>query len=334
MTLDTLLKSSARSLYLSAKILPRKIRRAFYCGYLFCRAADSIADASLIEPAARLELIKKFPRAIDGSDDTFLNDLKNAVDQDTEAQAEKTLLENIHIYIKEYNNLAPARQKLVADVVRAVCGAMEWDLSFFPAEKSGLLKAVPNDSLTINYCDSMGGAPGIFWAKLLLDGRQDDAFINDAKNIGRALQITNILRDIAHDAAISRCYLPLTDLTAHDLMPQDLPDKKNYKKLRPVVYKWISWGLGNISRAPDFMAKIPRRQFGARAAAAWPILWSLDTFLLLAQSKNLLDKTQRVKIPRKTIYLTMLASPFFCCSNFVFRKIVENKIKKFPTLQS
>ena len=328
MTLDELLKANARSLYLSAKILPRKIRRAFYCGYLICRAADSIADTSLIEPAARLELIKKFPRVLEG-DSNFISDLKTAAAQNTAANpAEKNLFENMDIYIKEYAALAPAQQKLAADVVRAVCGAMEWDLSFFPSENSGLLKAVPNDESTIDYCNKMGGQPGIFWAKLLLDGRQDDAFINGAKNIGRALQITNILRDIAADAAIARCYLPFTDLTAHNLMPQDLLEKKNYKKLRPAVCKWINWGVQNILSAPGFFARIPRWQFGARAAVAWPVLWSLDTFTLLADSKNLLDKTQRVKIPKKTIYLTMLLSPLFCLSNSAFNMLINRKVKR------
>jgi len=69
----------------------------------------------------------------------------------------------------------------------------------------------------------------------------------------------------------------------------------------------------------------------ARAAVAWPILWSLDTFLLLAQAKNLLDKTQRVKIPKKTIYMTMLLSPFFCLSNTAFTLLVHAKTKKIKT---
>ena len=73
------------------------------------------------------------------------------------------------------------------------------------------------------------------------------------------------------------------------------------------------------------MSGIPRRKFFSRAAVAWPVLWSFDTLLLLASCKNLLDKNKIQKIPKKTIHLTMLASPLYCFSNKVFAKLVDKK---------
>ena len=171
----------------------------------------------------------------------------------------------------------------------------------------------------------MGGEPGIFWAKLLLNGKEDSAFTENGKKIGMALQITNILRDLPQDIKIGRIYLPLTDLTSNDLMPQDLLEKKTYKKLKPIIFKWINWGVDNLENAKAFMSGIPRRKFFSRAAVAWPVLWSFDTLLLLASCKNLLDKNKIQKIPKKTIYLTMLASPLYCFSNKVFAKLVDKK---------
>jgi farnesyl-diphosphate farnesyltransferase len=333
MTLDELLKSNARSLYLSARILPRKIRKTFYCGYLLCRAADTIADTNIIDGQKRLSLIKNFPKLIEEQDKTLLSDLKNAIPKETDINArDKLLLDNMDLYLKEYNALNNEHKKIILDVAIAVCGAMEWDLTFFPSQDSGILKAVFDDNATINYCEQMGAEPGAFWAKLLLDGKQDDEFINKAKNIGRALQITNILRDLANDIAISRCYLPLTDLTNADLMPQDLLDKKSYKKLKPVILKWINWGVDNLKYAPAFFVKIPKIKFGARASVAWPALWSLDTLYLIVNAKNLLDKAQRVKISKKTIYLTILATPLYCLSNNLFARIIKYKIAKIKKL--
>ena len=141
------------------------------------------------------------------------------------------------------------------------------------------------------------------------------------------MQITNILRDLPQDVKIGRVYLPLTELTAKEIMPQDFFDKKTYKKLKPVIFKWINWGVENISCAKDFIKEIPRRNFFTRATVAWPVFWSLDTFRLLASSKNLLDKNKIQKIPKKNIYLTMLLSPFYCFSNTVCTKIIDKKIK-------
>ncbi|MDR0646341.1 MAG: squalene/phytoene synthase family protein [Elusimicrobiota bacterium] len=333
MNMDTLLKSTARSLYLSARVLPRKIRKTFYCGYLLCRAADTVADTNIIDGQKRLNLIKNFPKIIKDQDKTLISEFKTAIPKETDINArEKLLLDNIDLYLEEYNALNYEQKKIILDVARAVCGAMEWDLTFFPSQDSDILKAVFDDNATINYCDQMGGEPGIFWAKLLLEGKQDDEFANNAKNIGRALQITNILRDMPNDIAIGRCYLPLTDLTNANLMPQDLLDKKTYKKLKPVVLKWISWGVENLKSAPAFFVKIPKIKFGARAAVAWPVLWSLDTLYFISNAKNLLDKTQRVKISKKIIYLTILATPLYCLSNNLFNLIIKHKIAKLKKL--
>jgi farnesyl-diphosphate farnesyltransferase len=327
--MDTLLKTTARTLYLSAKILPRKIRKTFYCGYLICRVADTVADTEIIDPKKRRQLIKNYPAMVEKRDAKLLAAFKEAIPKDAPLHGtEKQMLDNIDLCLKEFDKLSPAHKKDVLEVTGAVCRAMEWDISYFPSEDSGLLKAVPDEAAVIEYCDSMGGQPGVFWAKLLLDGIQDDGFTANAAAIGRALQITNILRDLAQDIKIARCYLPLADLTANNLMPQDLLEKKNYKKLLPVIFKWINWGAENISAAPAFLAKIPRRSFFTRAAVAWPVLWSLDTLYLLAKTNNLLDKKAVVKISKKTIYLTIFLSPMFCCSNFILRLAVNYKVTK------
>ncbi len=336
MNIDTLLKQNSRSLYLSAKIMPADIRKTFYCGYLLCRVADTIADTTLIASDKRINLIKGYPDMLEKQDRPSLNAFKEAA---SEAAAdiypsEKILLDNIDVCLNEFNTLSRPHRKLILDVAHYVCLGMEWDLSYFPEENSGLLKAVPTERKTEEYCNFMGGEPGVFWAKLLLNGKEDADFVENARKIGKALQITNILRDIPADIKIGRSYLPLTDLSKHDLMPQDLLDKKNYRKLRPVIYKWITWGIENLKAAPSFLSKIPKYKLANRAAVAWPVLWSLDTFYLLALAGNLLDGGKKQKIPKKTIYLTMLTSPLYCMSNKIFERIVEQKIANIKRILS
>ncbi len=336
MNIDTLLKQNSRSLYLSAKIMPSNIRKTFYCGYLMCRIADTVSDTTLIPSDKRIKLIKNFHEMLEKQEKQLLSNFKEAAGEASGdiCPSEKILLDNIDICIKEFNTLSSAHRKLVLDVVHYVCLGMELDLSYFPEENSGLLKAVTTEGKTEEYCNFMGGEPGVFWAKLLLNGKEDTEFVENARKIGKALQITNILRDISTDVKLGRSYLPLTDLSKHDLMPQDLLDKKNHRKLRPVIYKWIDWGIENLKAAPAFLSKIPKYKFANRAAVAWPVLWSLDTFYLLAMAGNLLDGSKLQKIPRKTIYLTMLASPLYCLSDTVFRRIVEQKIKNIKRILS
>lgn len=324
--MDELLKSTARSLYLSAKFMPKNMGGTFSCAYLICRAADSIADTDLISVDKRIKLIHDYPKMVETNDEGLLQEFKNAIPEKNNLhENERVLLEHIDICLEAFKKLSPVHKKITLDVVNAVCKAMQWDLSYFPESESGLLKASPSSARTELYCEHMGGEPGIFWAKLLLNGKEDNAFTENGKKIGMALQITNILRDLPQDIKIGRIYLPLTDLTSNDLMPQDLLEKKTYKKLKPIIFKWINWGADNLENAKAFMSGIPRRKFFSRAAVAWPVLWSFDTLLLLASCKNLLDKNKIQKIPKKTIYLTMLASPLYCFSNKVFAKLVDKK---------
>ena len=43
-SLDPVLKGVSRSIFLTLKVAPSPVRRQLGVGYLFCRAADTIAD--------------------------------------------------------------------------------------------------------------------------------------------------------------------------------------------------------------------------------------------------------------------------------------------------
>ena len=55
--LGSLLKSVSRSFYLTLRVLPTGMRDPVGLAYLLARAADTIADTSLIPPEKRMELL-------------------------------------------------------------------------------------------------------------------------------------------------------------------------------------------------------------------------------------------------------------------------------------
>ena len=334
MDLNTLLKENARTLYLSAKIMPRRQRQTFTVAYLLCRIADTIADTALLPLKDRIYFVQNYPNLVKTQDKELLakyTALNLSIDKKFEKEI--ALLENLPLCIEAFNKLQEREKADTLEVVTSVSNAMEWDLNYFTDEEfSYLIKAVLNDKETQNYCAAMGGAPGVFWAKLLLNGKKDEEFINQAKQIGTALQITNILKDTAADIAIGRIYLPITDLTKHSLMPQDLLEKKNYKLFLPVVYKWLHFGLENISVAPAFLKKIPFYKLFTRAAIMWPVLWALETYGAILRSRNLLDSKYRPKIERKIIYKTMLLTPLFVWSNTIFTHLFNKKFQALTAL--
>lgn len=67
------------------------------------------------------------------------------------------------------------------------------------------------------YCAQVAGTVGILTARVF--GARDDG---RAEEMGIAFQLTNILRDVAEDARRGRVYLPLEDLAAYHVRPEDL----------------------------------------------------------------------------------------------------------------
>lgn len=337
MDIKHLLKNNARTIYLSAKILPREKRKTFAVAYLVCRIADSVADTSLIDANKRIEFIKNFPLLVENYD--YQTAQKMALDFLSKAgeniyKNEAELLKNIDLCIKEFKTLKKADQKITLEVLRAVCKAMVQDLIFFPSETSGLIKALPNEKDTLIYCDYMGGQPGIFWAKLEFGRKLKKHAQEQSLKIGRALQITNILRDIESDAQIGRIYLPLNQIIKQGLMPQDLLETKNYLKLYPIMLYWIREASQNLLSIKEFIRQIPRRKFFSRAAVIWPVFWSFDTLYLLGRAPHKQGKNIKRKITKTNIYLTMLLSPLYCFSNFLINKIIDYKVSRLERLFS
>jgi squalene synthase HpnD len=167
-------KVSGSSFYAGMRVLPKAERTAMYAIYAFCREVDDIVD----EPVGTVET-----RRAD------LNTWRADVDS-------------------LYAGGPPGRMAfLAADVLRygleradfiAVIDGMEMDLDQD-------IRAPSMAELEL-YCDRVAGAVGRLSVKVF--GMQDEPGKALAVPLGRALQLTNILRDLDEDAGIGRLYLP------------------------------------------------------------------------------------------------------------------------------
>ena len=162
------------SFYLGLRILPREQRLAMYAIYSFCRAVDDVADGT--EPGERrLERLRSWRRTVDG------------LYSDRQPPAS---LEALHGAIRRFG-LGHADFSAIID-------GMATD-----AAADG--QAPGWDALDL-YCDRVASAPGRLSVRVFgLDAEAGPAL---AHHLGRALQLTNILRDVDEDAAMGRLYLP------------------------------------------------------------------------------------------------------------------------------
>ena len=178
----------------------------------------------------------------------------------------------------------------------------------------------------------MGGKPGLFWSQLIYHTQpvhmEKDLFFQLGQYIGDALQIVNVLRDLPKDLQLGRCYFPQEQLSAYGLTPKDLTNPANAKSFEPIKHYWLLWGKEKLQHATKYWTALPKENLRTRAAVAWPILWTADTFNKLAFQPDLLNPNKRVKISRSTIYFTMLTTPALWASNAIFNKWLHHKLNK------
>ncbi|PIU20600.1 MAG: hypothetical protein COT18_01425 [Elusimicrobia bacterium CG08_land_8_20_14_0_20_59_10] len=320
--IKSILKKVSRTLYLSVSILPEPARSLMGLGYLLCRAMDSVTDLPAL-PAAEKTAILSLMRGLDtpGNAARLEERVKRAAE--SASAAERELLLKFGRIVLLYEKTSPEDKQLFSVLFSGVISGMEMDIRCFPGGKPA---AFPSALELERYCALIGGVPGIFWARLYREVIKKDSpsaanfpSENDAEQIGSALQMTNILKDIAADLRLGRCYLPQSDLDEKHLKPADLLDPANMGRLRGTISKWSAWALERFDMSEVFLSAIPKTEFALRAAFIWPVYWAMDTLEEVAHS-NLLDPATTPRIKRSRIYATIAATLPLLLSNTAFAR--------------
>lgn len=304
--LTDLLRRNSRSLYLSLQVLPAEIREAMGLGYLLCRAADSIADTRAVSPERRTRALELFrDQYLSAKRPDHSSAILAVVQEGPENADEKALLRSIEACHDLFLDMPEGERGLLTEVVDAVTRGMLFDLERFPLEKAkGDPVALPDAAATEEYCRLIGGAPGVFWTKLCylrlhkIHEADMRRMLELGRRYGEGLQMVNILRDLAEDARLRRCYLPAGDLAAAGVAPADLLEPGNVERLRPAVLKWTRWGLERLDSGAEYLNRIPPEMARLRLAVSWPLILGYKTLQMIAQSGDLLDPKKKVKVPK------------------------------------
>jgi farnesyl-diphosphate farnesyltransferase len=185
---------------------------------------------------------------------------------------------------------------------------MEMDLSTFPGASIADLTALKTLDDLDRYTYHVAGCVGEFWTSLMCAHRK--ALGNwDTKRMsevgvrfGKGLQLTNIVKDIAHDLHKGRCYIPEMMLTEAGLKPHDLLDQRNLARFRPVLNKLVRLAVEHLDQGWLYTMAIPRYETRLRLACMWPILSAGESLKLVMNSPELLNSAVRIKIPRNKVY--------------------------------
>jgi farnesyl-diphosphate farnesyltransferase len=322
--LDAILKKVSRSFYLTLRAVPRRLREPLGLAYLFCRAADTIADTDLIPAAERLDLLSLFRdlfsrRPISGEP---ISEIRRRMISGCGSSGEQALLNHLEDGFRFFERLSEEDQNRIRFVVTAVTHGMEMDLSFFTSDPDGAVRALPSERELDRYCYCVAGAVGEFWTEMLTahvpsSARWDRKRMSDlGVEFGKGLQMTNILRDIPADLTRGRCYLPETLLSKYGLAPHDLKDPASADRFRPLLSALVSSTQNYLSQGFRYIMSIPRRQVRLRLACLWQHLFAVKTLRrILDHPADLLSPGGSLKISRREVYTVMLLSTAMVYSN-------------------
>jgi squalene synthase HpnD len=215
---------SGSSFYAGMRVLPRAERAAMYAIYAFCRAVDDIADDHQGARSDRRAALDVWRAGIDSL----------------------------------YAGGDPGPAALVAEAV----SRFDLDRADFHAVIDGMamdvaadIRCPPLPTLDV-YCDHVASAVGRLSVRIF--GMDDAAGRALAHHLGRALQLTNILRDIDEDAAIGRVYLPREHIEAAGIAITEpltlVQDRRIDAACRPLA----GIAYGHYRAAASILADRPR----------------------------------------------------------------------------
>jgi farnesyl-diphosphate farnesyltransferase len=328
--LGQVLRDVSRSFYLTIRVLPQGLREPIGLAYLLARAADTIADTRGLPRSTRLEHLLSFRQQVRGpADVTVLESIAADVSEESSTAAERALLVSLPDAFTLLEGIVEEDRERVRSVVLTLTSGMQTDLTTFPAEDSGQVAALASADELDRYIYLVAGCVGEFWTGVTaaheprLDGWDLAGMSATGVRFGKALQLTNVLRDVPGDLRNGRCYLPADELAAAGLAAEDLLDPDCGPRARTVLVPWIETALAHFDAAEHYLIAVPRRCVRLRLAVLWPILLGLATLYVLARNKEWLDPARLSKVNRKWVYLMMARSWPAVTSDTVLRSWIR-----------
>ena len=216
--------ASGSSFYAAMRILPREQREAMFQIYSFCRQVDDIADSDGPRPE-RLAALEQW---------------RNDIDALYQGHPPPRLRD----YVASVRRFDLKREDFLA-----IVDGMEMDV---PQD----IRAPDLATLDL-YCDRVASAVGRLSVRVFGLPEADGILL--AHHLGRALQLTNILRDIDEDAAIGRLYLPRESLLHAGITSTDPLKVAAEPALPKVCAPLVTRARAHFEQADEVMRRNSRR---------------------------------------------------------------------------
>jgi phytoene synthase len=217
-------KASGSSFYNSFRFLPKDKRRAITALYAFCREVDDVVDECSDVNVAR----------------TTLNWWRNEVAAIFGGTPQHPVTQALAPIVKQFN--------LAQEHFLEIIDGMEMDLD---QPRYADFKALQL------YCYRVASVVGLLSVEIF--GYTDRQTLKYAHDLGIALQLTNIIRDVGEDARRNRIYLPLDELQQFGVSSKDILHSRETEAFKKLMAFQIERARHYYQQALEHLPAVDRK---------------------------------------------------------------------------
>jgi phytoene synthase len=266
-------KAKGSSFYSAMRLMPRAEREAMFAIYAFCRMVDDIADDGDGTREERFAGLTCWRRDLD-------------VLYDGGAPVKSG-------FLKE----AVARYGLRKQDFLAVIDGMEMDVHD--------TIVAPGLVILDLYCDRVASAVGRLSIKVF--GMEEGPGFDLAYHLGRALQLTNILRDLDEDAAIGRLYLAREHLEAAGIDARDAESAVSDPRIDKTARLTAALAHEHYAKADAILRTRPKGRI-----ATPRLMGAVYAEILRAmEAQGWVPPRKRVSLPKSRLAMIVLRNGLF-----------------------
>jgi farnesyl-diphosphate farnesyltransferase len=300
----------SRTFALTISELEEPLAREICVGYLMCRVADTIEDATHIPPDAQVALLDTYRSVLESGEDRDLTAFMHRVAEWIPAAptADWQVVAGTPRVIRVFRALpAESRSEIRPRVLEMIDG-----MSMFIERYAddGGLRIQTMDELE-EYCWYVAGTVGFLVTGLVTRGTSSEtasSLYEYAAAFGLLLQLVNVAKDIVDDyESENNVYVPSDVLSEHGLGPADIESVDEGSRFAPVVVALVERAEAYTDEARQWLDEMPLARGNTTSAWAVPYLLAVGTLRELKDRPGDVITDGDVKVGRDEVLAVVSA---------------------------
>lgn len=292
------------------RFLPQEMRDPISLGYLLARFTDTIADTPGLPDEERLSVLDSVRLGIQNGNLQKKLDL-SSFGKALSDEGERHLLAESGALFEWYDRTDDAVKGHLSEVVLTILHGQCWDIESFQDAK---IAPCQNADDLLCYAYWVAGCVGEFWTKVgfstmgnrFSESENAAALLVRGRKLGQGLQLINILRDLHEDLPNGRLYLPREEVIAAGWNGEGVPSSA---VIEPVYERWLGTCVDLLDEADPYLSKVNDSR--ARFCTRLPMLLAKDTAQAMKKSGFERVISEKIKVPRSTVWKAMGRAVFF-----------------------